>query len=83
MIEVHIKFQRSEEEPVHLNQGARILEGGLSEGQKQGVENRDKSRTGVLLPVLHRRMDQTQTHQYSLSLLLLLLLVTQIMLSGS
>jgi len=36
----------------------------------------------VLTPVLHRQVDQTQTHRYSLSLLLLLSLVTQEMLSG-
>jgi len=40
-------------------------------------------RWSVLMPVLHRQMDQTQTHHYFLSLLLLLLLVTQIILSGS
>jgi len=39
-------------------------------------------RWSVLAPVLHRRMDRTQTHRYSLSLLLLLLLITQIILSG-
>ena len=37
----------------------------------------------VLMPVLYRRMDRTQTHRYSFSLLLLLLLVTQVILSRS
>ena len=40
-------------------------------------------RWSILMPVLHRRMDQTQTHQCFLSLLLLLPLVTQEIMSGS
>ena len=50
-------------------------------------KNKNESKTeanrySVLKPILHRQMDQTQTHRYSLYPLLLLLLATQETLSA-
>ena len=55
----------------------------VKDKKKEPMTEANFTKVEVLMPVLHRQMDQIQIHRYSLSLLLLLLLITQIMPSGS